>query len=83
MKCDEDLITAAQVHELLEQQKFFYEELLQQQTTYKGFVQMLMNSFNKRLDGVLKEVCDLKSSLQYTQKDVDHFLTTCQFCVKS
>ena len=32
---------------------------------------MIMDSFNKRLDGVLKELCDLRSSLQYTQKDVD------------
>ena len=54
------------------QQKSFYMDLLQQQeSTFKGCVQMLVVSFNKRLDNVSKEVCDLKSSLRYTQKDVD------------
>ena len=54
------------------QQKSFYKDLLQQQeSTFKGCVQMLIVSFNKRLDNFSKEVCDLKSSLRYTQKDVD------------
>ena len=58
VKSDEDLLTIAQVRDLLEQQKCFYKDLLQQQeSTYKGFVQMLMDSFNKRPDGVLKELC--------------------------
>ena len=62
----EDLITTAQLHDLLEQLKLFYKDLLEQEeSTYKGFV------FNKRLDGVLKELCDLTSSVQYTLKDVD------------
>lgn len=69
MKSNEDLITTAQVSDLLEQQKFFYKDLLQQQNSYKGFVHMLMDSFNKRLDGLLKELYDLKSSLQHTQKE--------------
>ena len=72
LRSDEDIITSAQVHDLLEQQKLFYKDLLQQQeSSFKGFVQLLMDSFNKRLDNVSKEVCDLKSSLSYTQKDVD------------
>ncbi|KAK7922388.1 hypothetical protein WMY93_009290 [Mugilogobius chulae] len=30
-----------------------------------------MDSFNKRLDGFTKDLCDLRASLQYTQKDVE------------
>lgn len=72
VKSNEDLTTSVQLRDLLEQQKLFYKDLLQQQEiSYKGFVHMLMDSFNKRLDWVLKELCDFKSSLQYTQKDVD------------
>lgn len=53
VKNDGDLIPTAEVCDLLEQQKFFYKDLLQQQeSTYKVFVHMLMDSFNKRLDGV-------------------------------
>lgn len=61
VKSNEDLITTAQVCDLLEQQKFFYKDLLQQQNSYKGFVHMLMDSFNKRLYGLLKEP-QIKSS---------------------
>lgn len=69
---EEDFITASQVRDLLEQQKSVYMELLkQQENAYKGFVQMLMDSFNKRLDGFTKDLCDLRASLQFTQKDFE------------
>lgn len=62
----------AMVYELLDQQQFFYKELLEQQErNYKSFLQMLVDSTNSRIDNMVKEVQDLKSSLQFTQSDLN------------
>ncbi len=72
VKNNEDLITTSQVCDLLEQQRFFYKDLIQQQEgAYKGFMHMLMNSLKKRFDGILKGLCHYKSSIQHNQKDVN------------
>lgn len=71
-------VSLAQVHELLDQQKAFFKESLQQmENSYKSFVKSIMDNTNSRLDGILKDVEDLKVSLQYTQKDVDQLKETC------
>ena len=69
---DEDYVSLMVVHELLEQQKTFYKDLMcQQENRFKDFVQMILDSSNKRLDGLTREVQDLKTSLQFTQDEVD------------
>lgn len=69
---DEDSISLMVVHELLEQQKTFYKDLInQQENRFKDFVQMILDSSNKRLDGLTREVQDLKTSLQFTQNELD------------
>lgn len=69
----------AQVRELLEQEKAHFKELmLQQENNYKTFTQMIMNSMNQRVDELMKEVQDLKISLQFTQKEVDELKVNCR-----
>lgn len=69
---EEDLVSLSQVKELLEQQKEMFKALLlQQQETFQGFVKVIMDSTNSRLDAVHKEVQEIKTSLQFTQQEVD------------
>ncbi|XP_073693984.1 polyunsaturated fatty acid 5-lipoxygenase-like [Garra rufa] len=57
---------------LLEQQKEFYKEMLQQQQeNFKCFVQMIIESTNKRLDDVIRDLQGVKTSLEFTQANVD------------
>lgn len=44
---------------------------MQQQENFKGFVQIIMDSTNSRLDTINKEVQEIKTSIQFTQKEVD------------
>lgn len=50
--------------------------LQQQQETFKDFVKIIIDSVNIRMDNVSKELQELKTSLQYTQKDVDELKIT-------
>lgn len=75
-KVDDDYVTATQVTELLKQQKEMFSALLQQQQdTFKGFVNIIMETTNSRLDVLTRELHDIKTSLQFTQKDVDDIKT--------
>ena len=72
---DEDFVTVDQVHELLEQQKLFHRELMEQQeSNFKNFLTIVNEANNKRLDTMMKEISELRESLHYTQKDVDVLL---------
>lgn len=69
---DEDYVSLTQVRELLSQQKEMYMELLQQQQeNFKGFVKIIVDSTNTRMDAMTRDLQDIKTSLQFTQKDVD------------
>ncbi|KAG1940185.1 hypothetical protein F2P79_016902 [Pimephales promelas] len=58
--------------QLMEQQKGIYKEmLLQQQDNFKCFIQLIMDGTNKRLDGVIREVQELKTSLEFTQSKLE------------
>lgn len=75
-KSDEDSVSLAQVNELLQQQKEMFTALLQkQQDNFKGFVKVIMDSTNSRLDAISREVQEIKTSIQYTQKEVDDIKT--------
>lgn len=68
-----------QVCELLEEQKTHYKEhLLQQENSYKNITQIIMNTANQRVDELMKEVHELKSSLHFTQKEMDKFKLSCK-----
>lgn len=71
-KADDEYVSLAQVMELLQQQKEMYTALLnQQQDNFKSFVKVIMDSTNLRLDSLTREMQDIKTSLQFTQKEVD------------
>lgn len=54
--------------QLMEQQRGIYKDmLLQQQYNFKCFIQLIMDGTNKRLDGVIRDVQELKTSLEFTQ----------------
>lgn len=42
--------------------------LLQQQDNFKCFIQLIMDGTNKRLDGVIRDVQEPKTSLEFTQE---------------
>lgn len=74
---EEEYVSLTQVNDLLQQQKEVFTALLQQQQDmFKSFVKVIMDSTNSRFDAITKEVQDLKSSIQYTQKDVDELKIT-------
>ena len=76
-RSDEDNanVTACQVRELLDQQKAFYKDLLEQQErSFKNFLTITIETNNKRMDNFMNELSALRESLHYTQKDVDDLL---------
>ncbi len=78
---NKDNISLAQVQELLDQEKAHLKELmLQQENCYKTFTQLIMISMNQRVDEVMKEVQDLKISVQFIQKEVDDLKVNCREC---
>lgn len=65
-------ISQEQLCEQLDQQKTFDKELRQQQeNNFKVCVRTLMDNTCTRMDAILKEVQELRISLQFTQKEVD------------
>lgn len=71
-KTDEEFVPLSQVSELILQQKETFLALLQQQSdTFRAFVRDIMDSTNSRLDTLSGELQDIKTSLQFTQKEVE------------
>lgn len=69
---DDGFVTMSMLTQLLDQQKEFYKDMLQQQQeNFKSFIQIIMDGNTKRLDGVIREVQELKTSLQFTQGMMD------------
>lgn len=75
----EDYATMAQVCELFDQQKDFYRTLPdKQEKSFKTCVQIIVDSSNKRIDDLSKQVPDFKVSLEMTQKEFDDFQVSCE-----
>jgi hypothetical protein len=51
--------------------------LQQQENNLKSFVQILMDSTNKIMDDLTREVHDIKNNLQFSQGEVDVLKETC------
>lgn len=59
------------VYDLLDQQQFFYKELIElQERNYKSFLHMLVESTNSRIDSVVRDVQDLKNSLKQCRTEL-------------
>ncbi|KAL6477227.1 hypothetical protein MHYP_G00130620 [Metynnis hypsauchen] len=66
---EQESLTLAVVYELLDQQQFFYTELMEQQErNYRSFLQMMVDCTTSRVDGVVKELQDVKLSVQEVRK---------------
>lgn len=73
---DDSVVTMSVLSQLMDQQREFYREMLhQQQDNFKSFVQLVVDGTNKRLDGVIRDVQDIKTSLEFTQHKVDGLMT--------
>ncbi|KAL0148263.1 hypothetical protein M9458_056409, partial [Cirrhinus mrigala] len=42
---------------------------------FKSFIQLIVDGTNKRLDGVIRDIQDVKVSLEFTQNNVDGLMT--------
>lgn len=68
---EDELVSLSTVYDLLDEQQFFYKELIQQQErNYKTFLQMLVDSSSSRMDGLVKELQDLRNCLQRTKAEL-------------
>ena len=68
----EEAVSLSQVRDLLNQQKDWFMQLLQQQeSNFKTVVDILVNNVNKRIDQLTKETQELKCSLQFSQRDIE------------
>ncbi|KAG9268987.1 calcium-binding protein 1-like isoform X1 [Astyanax mexicanus] len=66
---EQESLTLAMVYELLDQQQFFYTKLMEQQErNYRSFLQMLVDCTTSRVDGVVKELQDVKLAMQDVRK---------------
>lgn len=70
---DEEFVTVNVLTEMLEQQKSFFKEMMDlQEKNFKSFLQLIMETTNKRVDNLVKEFTEYKQSLDYTQTQVDN-----------
>ena len=69
---EEETVSLEQVKELLQQQKEYFMDLLnQQEKAYRSFVELIINTSNQRCDTEIKKVQELKRSLEFSQGDID------------
>ncbi|KAI8488105.1 Tetraspanin-8 [Branchiostoma belcheri] len=69
---DEEVpVSVAFMKEMLEQQKVYYKDLLdQQEKNFRSFVQIITDSANQRMDNLVREMQDLKNSLNFSQGEI-------------
>ncbi|CAH1267122.1 Hypp3964 [Branchiostoma lanceolatum] len=68
---DEDVVTMSTVRELLENQKKEFTGLMElQERNFKSFIETFTVTTNRRLDDLIREVQDVKGSLQYSKKEI-------------
>ncbi|XP_030615026.1 uncharacterized protein LOC115801380 isoform X1 [Archocentrus centrarchus] len=68
---EDELVSLSTVYDLLDEQQHYYKELIQQQErSYRAFLQMLMDSSSSRMDGLVREMQDLRNCLQRTKAEL-------------
>jgi len=74
---DEEVpVSVAFMKEMLEQQKIYYKDLLdQQEKNFRSFVQIITDSTNQRMDNLVREMQDLKNSLNFSQGELGDMKT--------
>lgn len=68
---EDELVSLSTLYELLDEQQHRYKELIQQQErNYRAFLQMLMDTSSSRMDGLVREMQDLRSCLQRARAEL-------------
>lgn len=68
-------MSLSQLRDLMSQQRDLFMQLLQQQeSNFKTVVELIVNNANTRIDKLIKETQELRSSLQFSQKDIDDLI---------
>ncbi|KAK0132544.1 Calmodulin [Merluccius polli] len=66
-----NLVSLSAVYDLLDEQQYFYTTLIrQQERNYRAFLQMLANRMDGRMDGLVKELHDLRNNLQGVRSEL-------------
>ena len=69
---EDELVTVTVLNDMLEQQKSFFKELMElQEKNFKTFIGLVMDSTSKRVDDLVKTVCEFKHSLEFTQAETE------------
>ena len=62
---EEEYVSMSSLRELLNQQKLFYKEMMDlQEKNFKTFLTVIMETTNKRIDDLTKDVVDYKHSME-------------------
>lgn len=56
----------------------YMQLVMQKENSFNDFIQILVDSMNKRMDDMIKEVQDLNSRMQFTSKEVEDLKETCE-----
>jgi vacuolar-type H+-ATPase subunit D/Vma8 len=64
-------VSLSHMKDILNKKETYKQLLQQQQNSFKSFVQILVDSTNKIMDDLTREVQDLKNSLQFSQGQLD------------
>ncbi|XP_035663805.1 polyubiquitin 9-like [Branchiostoma floridae] len=76
---DEDVVTMSTLRELLDNQKKELTGLMEvQERNFRSFMETVMVTTNRRLDDLIREVQDVKGSMQYSQGDTGGAGTPCK-----
>lgn len=68
---EDELVSLSTVYDLLDEQELYYNDLIQQQErNYRAFLQLLMDTSSSRMDGLVREMQDLRSCLQSTKAEL-------------
>lgn len=60
------------MREMMEQQRSLYVEMLnRQESNFISFTRMILESTTTWIDGIMKEVQEMKSSLHFSQAQID------------
>lgn len=69
---EDEYVSLSVLHELLDQKKAFFKDLLEQQEkSFKSFVQMIMDSTNEQIDCMSAEIGNITQSLEYSQAEIE------------
>lgn len=68
---EDDLVSLSTVYDLLDEQHYYYKELIhQQERNYRAFLQVMMDASSSRMDSLVREMQDLRNCLQRTKAEL-------------